>query len=214
MKSCCQEQAHFSTHISAHRLPICRWAFSILLLIGAFMPLKAQDIAVKSNLLYDATATVNLGIEFPLAAKWTFDLSGNYMGWKITDSSRWKHWMLQPEARYWFCDRFVGHFLGVHAHGGKYNIGGIDNGINFLGTDFSQLSDYRYQGWFLGAGIGYGYSWILNKHWNLEAEIGLGYAYTRYDKFPCANCGDKLAEDEPYHYVGPTKAAVSLIYSF
>ena len=32
---------------------------------------KAQKIAVKSNLLYDATTTVNLGLEFGLARKWT-----------------------------------------------------------------------------------------------------------------------------------------------
>ncbi len=64
-------------------------------------------------------------------------------------------------------------------------------------------------GWFVGAGVAYGYAWILGRHWNLEAEIGIGYAYTRYDTYPCANCGDKIAEDQSHHYVGPTKAAVN-----
>ena len=33
---------------------------------------KAQKIVVKSNLLYDATTTMNLGLEVALARKWTF----------------------------------------------------------------------------------------------------------------------------------------------
>ena len=48
----------------------------------------------------------------------------------------------------WFCDRFAGHFVGVHALGGQYNIGNLNNHISFLGTDLSVLSDRRYQGWF------------------------------------------------------------------
>ena len=80
-------------------------------------------------------------------------------------------------------------------------------------TDFSKLLDSRYQGWFLGAGLGYGYSWPLNERWNLEAEIGVGYSYTRYEKYPCATCGDK-EEEGAHHYLGVTKAAINLIYSF
>ena len=176
--------------------------------------LQAQKVAVKTNLLYDATATINAGIEFGLAPKWTLDVSGNFNGWTMSHDRKWKHWMVQPEARYWFCDRFAGHFLGFHAHGGQYNIGHLKNDIKFLGTDFSKLSDSRYQGWFIGAGVGYGYAWVLNKHWNLEGEIGIGYAYTRYDRFNCKGCGKKVEEDKDHHYFGPTKAAINLIYVF
>ena len=121
--------------------------------------------------------------------------------------------MLQPELRYWLCDRFIGGFWGFHLHGGQYNIGNLNNGIQFLGTDFSKLSDSRYQGWYAGAGIGYGYSWILNQHWNLEAELGLGYSYTRFEKYPCAQCGD-LEDKGKHHYLGVTKAALNLVYLF
>ena len=176
--------------------------------------LQAQKVAVKTNLLYDATATINAGIEFGLAPKWTLDLSGNFNGWTMSHDRKWKHWMAQPEARYWFCDRFAGHFLGFHALGGQYNIGHLKNNIKFLGTDFSKLSDSRYQGWFIGAGIAYGYAWVLNKHWNLEGEIGVGYVYTEYDRFNCKGCGKKVEEDKDHHYFGPTKAAINLIYVF
>lgn len=175
---------------------------------------KAQEWAAKTNLLYDATATINLGAEVTVAPKWSIDLSGNLNAWKMGDTERWKHWMLQPEARYWFCDPFAGHFVGAHLLGGQYNVGGIDTDFEILGVDFSTLKDHRYQGWFIGAGIAYGYSWILGRHWNLEAEIGVGYIYTRYDKFECAGCGKKVDKDRSKHYVGPTKAALNLVYVF
>lgn len=189
----------------------CFMAFVITLFSQGAM---AQDIAVKSNVLADATLNPNLGIEVGLSPKWSLDFTGEFNAWSLSHNRKWKHWAVQPEARYWLCDRFSGHFMGLHAHGGQYNIGGIDGKINFLGTDARQLKDYRYQGWFIGGGVGYGYAWILDRHWNLEAEIGVGYSYTRYDKFRCAGCGKKIEEDKTHHYVGPTKAAVNLVYVF
>lgn len=175
---------------------------------------KAQDVALKTNLLADGFLNPNLGIEIGLAPKWSLDISGQYNGWILSNGRRWKHWAVQPEARYWFCDRFSGHFIALHAHGGQYNIGGFNGRINLFGTDARKLRETRYQGWFVGAGIAYGYAWILGRHWNLEAEIGIGYSYTRYDRFRCTGCGKKTETDRPHHYVGPTKAAINLVYLF
>lgn len=176
---------------------------------------NGQRIAVKTNLLYDIAAyTANAGVEIGLAPRWSLDLSANYNGWTLSHDRKWKHWLVQPEARYWFCDRFAGHFIGAHLLGGQYNIGGLKNNVSFLGTDFSKLSDKRYQGWLVGAGVAYGHAWILGRHWNLEAELGIGYIYTRYDSYPCAKCGRKIADDRSHHYFGPTKAAINLVYVF
>ena len=175
--------------------------------------MRAQDVAVKSNLLYDALLSPTLGVEVGLAPKWTLDVSGTINAWAVNDH-RWKQWMVQPEARYWFCQRFSGHFVGAHLIGGQYNFGNLNNGIKFLGTDFSKLSDQRYQGWMAGAGVAYGYSWILSRHWNIEAEIGIGWIYTRSDVYNCANCGKKVRSKVPHNYVGPTKAALNIIYAF
>lgn len=192
----------------------CRTYMTLLSLFFISVVANGQRVAVKSNLLYDALANVNAGMEFGLAPKWTLDVSGDFNAWDRSHDRRWKHWLVQPEVRYWFCDRFSGHFIGFHAHGGQYNTGGLKNGISFLGSDLSRLSDYRFQGWFVGAGVGYGYAWMLSRHWNLEGEIGVGYAYTKFDRFRCAGCGKKVEEGKSHHYVGPTKAAVSLIYVF
>lgn len=188
--------------------------YLVTTLAGALGAVSAQDIAVKSNILSDALLNPNVGVEIGLAPRWTLDVTGQLNAWDLSHDRRWKHWALQPEARYWFCDRFGGHFVGLHAHGGQFNIGGFDGRLNLFGTDARKLADTRYQGWFVGAGVAYGYAWVLGRHWNLEGEIGLGYSYTRYDRFRCAGCGKKTETGRSHHYVGPTKAAINLVYLF
>lgn len=190
-----------------------------LLLILSFIALfsakesSAQEWALKSNLLYDATTTINLGFETALAEKWTFDLSGNWNPFQFEDNMKWKHWLIQPEFRYWTCRKFGGHFFAAHLLGGQYIFGNLDGLPNFLGSDLSQLADHRYEGWYAGAGVGYGYAWMLGKHWNLEAEIGVGAAYTNFEKYECPKCG-KLVGTDDHIYYGLTKLAINLVYLF
>ncbi|MDE7470398.1 MAG: DUF3575 domain-containing protein [Paramuribaculum sp.] len=187
---------------------------ALALASGIISPAHSQEVALKTNTIADGLLNVNAGIEVGLAPRWTFDLTGEFNGWKLSHGRRWKHWYAMPEARYWFCEKFGGHFLAVHAMGGQYNIGGFDGHWNLLGTDARKLRDNRYQGWYAGAGIGYGYAWMLSRHINLEAEIGIGYAYTRYSSYPCAECGTKIDNNKPHNYFGPTKAALNFVYVF
>ena len=184
-----------------------------LLMGSSASQLRAQDWAIKSNIVYDATATINLGVEIGLAPKWTLDVSGNLNAWSKDEQTRWKHWLVQPEARYWFCDRFSRHFIGAHAIGGAFNFGGINNNLSFLGTDFSVLKEKRYQGYAYGGGIAYGFAFMLSEHVNLELEVGFGYMYLDYDIYECGNCGRRVGEDT-HHYIGPTKAAINLVFLF
>lgn len=187
-------------------------AIALLLTVCGY-GVHAQEFALKTNLLYDALLTPSIGAEIGLAPKWTLDLSGQLNAWKV-NNHLWKQWVVQPEARYWFCRRFSGHFLGAHLLGGQYNFGNLDLPFSFLGTDFRELKDHRKQGWMVGAGIAYGYSYILDRHWNIEGEIGIGWIYTRFDEYPCAECGTKTRSNHPHNYFGPTKAAINLIYTF
>ncbi|MDL2211055.1 DUF3575 domain-containing protein [Bacteroides sp. OttesenSCG-928-M17] len=180
-----------------------------LLLIGcAISATHAQNVVLKSNLLYDATTTMNLGLEVGLAHKWTLDVPVNYNPWKLNDGARLRHWGVQPEVRYWFCEKFRRTFVGLHGHYADFNVGNW--------PDWSFISDNmqnaRYQGHLYGGGLSIGYSWILKKRWSIEAALGVGYAHIVYDKFPCAECGTKIKESSKNYY-GPTKASISLIYS-
>lgn len=193
-----------------------RKALGILLfMLGMALPsLSAQNVGIKTNLLYDALLNANIGAEVGVAPKWSVDLSADVNFWNLSHDRKWKHWFVQPEARYWFCEAFNGHFVGAHLLGGQYNMGNFDFPFSLPGLNRHELRDNRRQGWAVGAGVAYGYSWLLGRHWNIEAEIGVGYLFTKYDVYECAGCGRKTQEGVKKNYLGPTKAAVNLIYVF
>lgn len=168
----------------------------------------AQKLSVKSNLIYDATATINAGVEVGLGRRTTLDISGNYNGWTYSGNKKMKHWFYQPEFRLWGCERFNGSFWGVHGIYGQYNIGGM---LPWGIAPNSKFAKYRYEGWAAGVGISYGYHWMLGGRWGMEATIGAGYAYLDYKKFDCVLCGEKLGS-QTKNYFGPTKVGLSLVY--
>ena len=170
---------------------------------------KGAVVGVKTNIPYWGTATFNAEVEVRLAKKWTLELEAglNPFDGKKDDGSygrSLKHLRLHPELRYWFCESFHKHFLGLHIPYLLYNV----SDVKLLGVE-----NERSQGWGTGVGFSYGYQWLLSKHWNLEATVGVGYLYLDYDKYPCANCGSKI-ESGHKHYFGQTQAAISIMYLF
>lgn len=199
-------------------------ALTLVLGVGA----RAQEVGIKTNLLHDVGATANLGIEFAMAERWTMDISADVNYWPVKhgwwghgshQKRYWERWMVQPEARYWFCNKFQGNFIGIHLMGGMFNVGNIGFLPNFLNNRFKQLKDERWKGFGVGAGFSYGHAWTLGKHWNLEAEIGIGWMYSRYDRYKIDKqnggiLGPKIQNNKVHNYVGPTKLAVNLEYLF
>ena len=142
-----------------------------------------------------------------LGKKTTLDLYGGYNPFTFGGNKRFKHWLVQPEFRYWTCERFNGTFWGLHLHGGEFSVAGIHLPFKM----FPSLKDHRYEGYFYGGGVSVGHQWVLSKRWNLEASVGVGYAHWVYDKYRCVNCSPKIKSGHK-NYVGPTKVAVSLVY--
>jgi hypothetical protein len=166
-------------------------------------------LGIKTNLLSDMTTTMNLAGEFRLSDYLTLDLSVGYNPWTFSGNKKFKHISVQPELRYWIYEPFNGHYLGARLIYSDYNTGGLNLPLDIL--PLRDLKDYRYRGNAYGAGLSYGYQWILSRRWNLEATLGLGYMYLDYTRYECKACGKRL--DEGYkHYFGPTGAGVSLIY--
>jgi hypothetical protein len=189
----------------------------LLVLLSLFVSTTIMaQVAVKTNLPLDALRIPNVGLEFGIGKKWTVDIPVYYNPWmyknnkgSVEGDRMMKLGMIQPELRYWLCDKFNGHFFGVHLMGGVYHTTGIE--LPF--TPFDNLGRNRYKGDFYGGGISYGYQFILNRHWNLGLTVGLGYAYVNYEQYKCEDCSDKVGEGQE-NYFGPTKAALNLIYVF
>lgn len=178
---------------------ILLYTIATLALSPGFMATAQNNVALKTNLLLDAALSPNLAAEVGVAPRWSVEVGGSFNDW-APGGKQWKHWFVQPEVRYWLCERFAGHFFGAHLIGGEFNIAPIHN--------------KRYQGRGFGAGAGYGFTHMLSRHWSIEAEIAVGWIRARYDGFPCATCGTRLETGKTRNYVGPTKAAVNLIYVF
>lgn len=49
---------------------------------------------------------------------------------------------------------------------------------------------------------------------NLEVSLGIGYEYIRYDKYACPDLCAAWKERESYHYFGPDKFSLSIVYVF
>lgn len=181
----------------------------ILLLALSFGSLVSygQIVGVKTDVLSGALfQSPNLGAEVSIGPRMTLELTAHYNSFSTDDAKRWKHWMVRPELRYWLCQPFSGHFFGVHAFGGEYNV--ADKKVLFGAYDIKKV---RSEGWGVGAGLTYGYHWIVAPNWGIEAAIGVGGAYTKYNQYRCENCGEKIGSDHKV-YLGPTRASVSVIY--
>lgn len=190
-----------------------RFIITTLLFLLSFNNSMAQGtVGIKTNLLYGGlTLSPNLGIEIGLGRHTTLDIAAGYNPWKVAGhdpgEKKLAHFIIQPEFRYFLCNRFNGHFFGVHAVYSMYNISRHELPMLF-GKD---SKSYRFQGNAWGAGISYGYQFQLGVHWNLEAEVGAGYLRLDYDKYKCGPCG-ALVRSTGKNYFGPTKIGISLIY--
>lgn len=179
------------------------------------------QVALKTNLLYDATTTPNLGVEVGVGGKSTLNLVYGINPWHFNSDTHGvrqaKHWVVMPEYRWWHCSRFNGSFIGVHLMGGEMNVANVDlpiPGFFFQGANLQKaVKSGRYQGPYAGVGFTYGYQWPLSRHWNLEAEIGAGYNHVWFDQYPCGECGTRISRGHA-NYLGLTKLGISLMYVF
>lgn len=179
------------------------------------------QVAVKTNLLLDAATTPNLAVEVGVAPKGTVQLVYGLNPWQFTTERHGKrmakHWVLAPEYRWWTCSRFNGHFVGVHALGGQFNASRVDIPMPgaFVGGDNLRqaVRGKSYEGGFAGAGLSYGYQWIVARHFNIEAEAGVGYGRVWYDKYECGECGPRIGSGHT-NYVGLDRLVFSLMYLF
>lgn len=182
---------------------------------------QAQEVALKTNLLYDASTTPNIGVEVGISRKMTAQLFYGINPWTYSgsgsDAKMAKHWVVMPELRWWTCSKMNGWFVGIHAMGGQFNASNIKvpmPGAFFKGLDVADaVRDTRVEGYYAGGGFTAGYQWILSRHWNLEAEAGVGYNRVWYDQYPCAECGSKLSSGQT-NYIGLTKLGITLMYIF
>ena len=189
---------------------------SLLFLCG--ISSNAQRFAVKTNALYLATATPNVGLEVALGERWTFEAEGGYNPWTFDKEKNMKakHWLVSPEFRYWFCNSFQGHFIGINGNYTQFNVGALPVPVHeaFISLNQTQEQDLeksRVEGWAVGAGLTYGYAFPIARRWNIEFTAGFGYWYSVYNRYESRKCG-LFQETVNKHALGPTSLGILFIY--
>lgn len=167
-----------------------------VLAFACLLPASAQRVGLKTNALYWAAASPNLGVEFRVNRHLTFNFEGTFNRLDVGKIDS-RVMMFTPELRYWFSARpQAGHFVGLSALGADYNI--VWNGTRHKGDGF-------------GAGITYGYSFVLSRHWSLETTLGVGNVY-RHEKSYAKDAAEPEAVNVRKWQWAPVKAGVSFVY--
>lgn len=164
-------------------------------------------LAAKSNLLYDAILLPNVALEFSLPQRWSIETEGMWSWWGPAQSKHLYHriqagglevrkWMGKPDLT-----PLTGHFFGVYGYYGNYDI---------------RLGDTGYQdphgSW--SAGLTYGYSMPLNRSFNLEFSLGVGYVTGEYYTYSYDDSYNRYPWESTrkLKWIGPTKAKISLVW--
>jgi outer membrane protein OmpA-like peptidoglycan-associated protein len=188
--------------------------YSILLLFVLATAYRGSSQAlsptwnVKTNLIYDATATINIAPEFRLGGKTSLEIPVNYNPWQFAEGRQWRHYLVQPEVRLWTRRFSRGSFFGLHGHYAFYNIGNLPEPFS------PWMQSHRVQGTAIGAGVSYGYRWRLGRggRWDMEATVGVGWAHLDYKAYQCDNC-QKYEGETKKDWFGPTKVGLYLVYN-
>lgn len=157
---------------------------------------NAQRVGIKTNALYWATGTPNLGLELRLTRSFTLNLEGginifDYHSFGINAAA------FTPEVRYWHSGRpQAGHFLGAL--------------LDVKGMNEYRLKDNKHLGFAFGAGLSYGYSLVLSKHWSIEGTIGAGIQ--RINEKEWHYTSQKPHDPEKSWKFGLLKAGINITY--
>ena len=155
-------------------------------------------ISLRTNLLYWAIATPNLGLEWKPSNSFGILINGLWSHWIWSDKG--KHhctWLVQPELRYYMGEN-KNWFVGLEGHAGEFNF---------------KFGDTGYQGDALGGGLTGGYRLRLGKAFDMDFSLGLGYTNLKYESYTRSN--DVMVRKEgglSKNVFAPTQAGVSLIW--
>jgi len=154
---------------------------------------RVEIVAIKNNLLYDATLTPNLQLEFRLTQHWSLEFGVGFNPFPLNDMKfpKWRHVMVSITPRYWICNVFHRDFVSFNAAYAHYNVGGFAYPVSWM---YPQTKTHRYQGDAVMVGLSYGWHWAISPHFSIELEGGIDGGYTWYKKFKCEHCGDRVGE--------------------
>ena len=186
-------QVHF------HALPD-----SIVLSTPACYTLSQPRVAVRNNMLLDAVAVPNIGLEVAMSKHLSLGADWMYAWWNPNATIYWRVYGGDAWLRYypWASRRnrpLTGQHLGVY--------GGI------VTYDF-EIGERGYLGerWSWFTGLEYGWSVPVTKRLNIDFGIGVGFMGGEYKAYDYEEGYYVWKYTARRNWIGPTKADVSLVW--
>ena len=154
-----------------------------------------RRIALRTNLLYDATLSPNIGVDVRVDSTWTVGLLAGINAWDIDKekNKKWRHMLFSLRARKYLNDTiYHKRYVEVDAIYSHFNVGNV----KFPFGLYKSVRDRRLQGDLVALGGKYGYSWILARNWRIEAEAGVAVGYAWFKEYDCPHCGTFLGDGD------------------
>ncbi|MFI3277625.1 MAG: DUF3575 domain-containing protein [Rikenellaceae bacterium] len=136
--------------------------------------LFSYPFALQSNLLYDVTTALNIGIKIPIYSNWSIGADWTTPWWiNSSKHNAFEVQLFQVEGLYWFNRHntqhlFYGWNIGLYTQAGYYDLEHDKSGR---------------QGDFWGVGVCGGYSFIIGERLRLGCSLGLGVVDTSYRRY-------------------------------
>lgn len=162
---------------------------------GFTSDLRAQRVALRTNLLEWGVASPNFGAEFPLGNNVSLECMASASPWHIKEDLYFRHIRFQPELKYWFQTLLSHHYIGVTAFYSYFDVG---------------IGKKAFYGDAFAAGLTYGYHWILSRRWNLELAAGVGMLKYRMARYTPGTTHP--APNESGWTLAPVKLGVTFVY--
>ena len=182
--------------------------FAMYMLL-AVSPCQGQ-VALRTNLLYGATLTPNIGMDVKVDSTWSIGADFGLNAWDIDKekNKKWRHLLVAPHVRKYMRFKESMHRYKVGYENGQpvykdslrlRRVNYIEGNLIYSHYNVSNTSipfglyggakNRRLQGDLLALGAKYGYGWILGRDWWIEAEAGIAIGYAWYKEYDCATCG-------------------------
>ena len=183
---------------------------------GTGIPPKERKpfyMAVKTNMLYDALAVPNIGVEFYLKKGWS--LAGEWQAAWWSKNSRHRYWRIAGghlAVRKWLGRKaeekpLTGHHLGIYVQGLTYDVEWGDKGYMGGQPGGRGVDKFNY-----AAGVEYGFSLPVARRLNIDFTLGAGYWGGTYHRYTPQDGHYVWQGTFKRRWFGPTNVEAGLVW--
>ena len=184
-----------------------KWFF-VVVIIFSFLKINAQSVLenetyLKGNMLTALMGIPHFGIETSLGEKSTFQVDVIASFWESVSGQPLKFFVITPEYRYYFKERFDSFYLGAHVGGTTFKL-----------SKFFRDNDGYQKGFGYTMGLTFGFCKKINDTFSLDFFIGGGTHQAFYKGYK-TSLGKRWDGAIKYNKSGewlPYRGGVMLVY--